>query len=124
MNDEELRRTMATADARRSALRPAIEFWSAFREQAARCPQDAASASLTLARRAVGARRFAWFAGPAVAAAAAWVAALWIGGNGPVPDAVHSYRVGEDVVHGGIMILNDEPSHATILWIVDLADNA
>ncbi len=103
-------------------LRPADDFWRDFRRQAANVPQSAeVPVKIGLSRRK---KIWLGLAGPAVAIAATLVAVFWSGaGHHATHDAVQSYQVGEDVVHGGVMILNDEPSRATILWIADLADN-
>lgn len=102
--------------------RPAAEFWRDFRARVEAAPDRTVRLPGTFRVP----KRMAWFAGPALAAAAAVLVAVFWTGSGTVAavDAVQSYRVGDDVVHGGVMILNDEPSHATILWIADLAENA
>lgn len=127
MNADEIKKALRAEQTRApAAMRPAPEFWGDFRARAAELPDDAGEVALPPMTRAAFGKRLAWVASPALAAAALLVAAVWSGrgGSAVASDAVRSYRVGEDVVHGGIMILNDEPSHATILWIVDLAEHA
>ena len=128
MKQHEIQQALAAQRIPLARLRPAGEFWADFQQRAERSgsvlDESAVADALVLPQRSP-LRRTAWFAGPLVAAAAALLAALWIGGADlPAADAVHSYRVGEDVAHGGVMILNDEPSHATILWIVDCGESA
>jgi len=112
----------AAREGGRRPLRPADDFWREFRRQAAALPQTGAAPVKTGVSRG---KLWIGLAGPAVAIAATLVAVFWSGPRDLAShDAVQSYRIGEDVVHGGVMILNDEPSRATILWIADLADNA
>lgn len=118
MNPNELRHLLRDDSANRPVLRPAAEFWSAFERRAeALGPQSAAAPAAF--------RWASWKAGPLLAAAAAAVAAVWVGlSPGPgFPGAVHSYQIGAHLAHRGVMILDDAPSHATILWIVDCSEN-
>jgi hypothetical protein len=128
MKRNEIQQALAARNYPLARLRPAGEFWAEFQQRAERSVSavDARDVADTLApQRRVPFRKTAWFAGPLVAAAAALVAALWIGAADlPAADTVHSYRVGDDVAHGGVMILNDAPSQATILWIVDCGECA
>lgn len=126
MKPNEIRNVLETTrTAAGPSLRSGEDFWAEFRSRVTACGADPVAATGGGGRRHP-LRWVAWWTGPWVAAAALWMAVARFGGVGAAPsaDAVRSYRVGADVVHGGIMILNDEPSHATILWVVDCAEQA
>ncbi len=124
MNSEQIR-SMLEGSATRTPQRPARDFWHEFRSRAeGMVRNDADPLAIASSRRKR--LRVAWMAAPLTAVAAALlVAALWIDHPAVlVPGAIRSYQVGEDLVHGGILILDDEPSRATILWIADCSESA
>lgn len=125
MKPNEIRNVLGTTRTEAGpSLRSGEDFWTEFRSRVSACGAEPLEATGGDGRRR-NLRRVAWWTGPWVAAAALWMVVARVGNVAePSADAVRSYRVGADVVHGGIMILNDEPSHATILWVVDCAEQA
>lgn len=104
--------------------RPADEFWRDFEARAEGAQRLGVNDSPPVeARRIAPAKLAAWLSGPAIAVAAMLVAMFGMQSAAIAsPDAIQSYEMGEDVEYGGVMILNDEESQATILWIVDMED--
>lgn len=118
MNPNTLRRLLREESTHRPPLRPAAEFWTDFGRRAE-----------ALGRQPAATPAFHWTSWKTgsllAAAAAAVVAAVWAGlaPQSAFPGAVRSYRIDAHLAHGGVMILDDAPSHATILWIVDCSEN-
>lgn len=119
MKLEDIRDFVRTGNTGRQ-LQPADKFWAEFRRRA---ENPAIVRNMEPVPRRM--RWNAWKASPLIAAAAALlVAVVWIG-NAPgaaYPGAIQSYDIGADVAHNGVMILDDTPSQATILWIMDCSE--
>ncbi len=104
----------APADARR--------FWSEFEARRTLYPQRPPAPAHARRRHAP----WVWTLG-SLGATALGLLAAWLLLLQPAPvqadSGIHSYEIGPD--HGSVMILQDETSHATILWIdqLDLPDN-
>ena len=95
------------------------EFWSDFRARAALVNQESPG---TAGGRAGS--RVHWSPG-LVAVAACAIAAILIAGVTYYYDAVHGGPSAVEYVevvasHGGVLIMNDEDTDGTILWVVDM----
>lgn len=113
-----VRDQLRAQDATRQAATEA-EFWNDFRARARLVRQDGAGAP------AEGhPRRWAW-AGAATAFAAAMVAAgLLLLPVRTAPAGASAIRSLEVVApHSGVIIMNDESGHGTILWVTGLNDS-
>lgn len=110
---------IAAQMARRGSAVPrtgAAGFWEAFEARRHLYPQHPAPA-------ATHPRRAPWFwACGSLGATSLLALGAWLLFLQPAPvqarAAIHSYEI--DPEHGAVMIINDETSHAAILWVANL----
>lgn len=92
------------------------EFWGDFRARVALHPQQAAERRLHPV-----AIRWAWAAACAILLLSVGVWPLWqMQAAAPTGTTIESYAV--DVAHSAVLILNDESSESTMLWVVGMQE--
>jgi len=96
--------------------RPADDFWTDFKARARLHPQSVPEA----VTRPTPYARWSLAAATALVLVAATLTTLLRSPTMPAEkgDTVRSVRV--DVAHKGVMIMEDQPSRATIVWVVDM----
>lgn len=111
---------------RPAGLRDREAFWQDFAARASLAPRQAPDCErLAALRPPLAARPWAWAAAlPAIGVFLAVALFATLPARGPAADrgGLRAYEIGTGISHGGVIILTDEPSKATILWIVDLAE--
>ncbi len=126
MNNRHPNGPLAGLSRRPAGLRERDAFWQDFAARASLVPQTAApSEAAAEAPTAWLVRPWAWAV--ALPAVALLLAALLFtrptgSRQGSDRGGLQTYEIGAGVSHGGVIILTDEPSNATILWIVDLTE--
>ena len=102
------------ADRPPAGMRPADAFWSDFKARARLCNQD----SPAPARRSPSLMRW----GLATACAAALAVLVVLQGLPGAPAGGSHIKSLEVVAsHSAVLIMEDEPTESTILWIVDMS---
>lgn len=115
MKHEEIR-TRLRASATHAKLRSATEFWSDFNRMATETAEETSSVFVP--------KRHAWFTGfyPTLASAAsiaACVAIYFTAQHKPESyRALDSFCLGSELPNNGAVVITDEPTDATILWVM------
>lgn len=109
-------KTIITKHAPQQTIRPAEAFWSECKQRAQQQTEASPLAPpLPSSRRMRG-----FYSALASLASAAALIILYVSLH-PAPEthpAVSSFQFGEALAHNGAVVLNDEPTDATILWII------
>jgi len=115
MKHEKLR-TMLRENATHAKLRPPTEFWADFNRLAAETAEEPCSVFVP--------KRRAWLTGfyPTLASAASIAACVAIYFTVQhKPEAYHalnSFSLGSEFQNNGAVVITDEPTDATILWVM------